>query len=305
MGSTQTPPTATVFAAGAVLWRRVGADVEIALVHRPRYDDWTLPKGKIDPGETAIVAAVREVAEETGLQCRLGRKLSRVAYRMPGNGKRKVVDYWAGAALEGEFTPNSEVDELRWVPVADAAAALSYEMDRSVLVEFLRLPADTTALLVVRHASAGSRSRFRGDDRLRPLDKTGRMQAAALVPQLLAFGATDLHAADRVRCAQTVEPLAAVLDTEIHSEPSLSEEGYAADPEAALDRCRKLAADNGIRAICSQGKVIPDLLERWAAEAGLTLPRTRNRKASMWVLSLDGARLVAADHVASPLPPDE
>ena len=155
----------------------------------------------------------------------------------------------------------------------------------------------------MRHAKAGSRSQFKGDDRLRPLDKTGRKQADALVEQLLGFGATHIHAADRTRCAQTVAPTADKLGVEIKSEPLLSEEGYAADPAAGRARARKIAGKSGVRVICSQGKVIPDLLQWWADSDGVELPPARNRKASMWVLSFVDGKLISADHVDSPLPP--
>jgi 8-oxo-dGTP pyrophosphatase MutT (NUDIX family) len=182
-----------VYAAGAVLWRTGAADpagpaLEVAVIHRPRYDDWSLPKGKVDPGETAPVAAVREVLEETGHRAILGRRLDMVSY--PIDQGIKKVYYWAARSSGGEFTPHSEVDELVWLPVADAKDKLSYPHDRKMLRHFAKQPADTHTVLVVRHGTAGRKSRFSGDDTKRPLDKRGRAQAEALVPQLLAFGAS-------------------------------------------------------------------------------------------------------------------
>ncbi|SNS30507.1 NUDIX hydrolase [Rhodococcoides kyotonense] len=296
---------ANIFAAGAVLWRRCpgeGAGIRLALVHRPKYDDWSFPKGKIDPGENAVVAAVREVAEETGFDARLGRYLSKVTYPVPGHQKTKKVDYWAAEACDGKFEPNSEVDQLRWVTPAQAADELSYPMDRKVLRRFLKLPPDTETLLLVRHGRAGQRSRYKGDDALRPLDKLGQTQAAALVQQLRAFGAETVHAANRRRCVQTVQPLADDLGEQITLEPLLSEEGYWEEPFAARERARSIAANGRVTALCSQGKVIPDLLTWWAEEDGVTLPPNRNRKGSVWVLSLHNGKLIAADHLASPLP---
>lgn len=308
MSSTiDSPVKANIFAAGAVLWRKSATapgDVEIAVIHRPRYDDWSFPKGKIEPGETPILAAVREVAEETGVNCRLGRRLGRITYPVPGHRKLKRVDYWAAEAIDGEFTPNREVDAVRWLPMSEVLDAVSYPMDQRVLRTFRRLPADTATVLVVRHARAGRSERYHGDDRMRPLDKLGRVQAQALAPQLLAFGATHIHSADRVRCTQTVGPLAEILDVDIRLEPELSEEGYADDREAGRQRARKIAAKNGVRVICSQGKVIPDLVKSWAERDGFTLPPARNRKGSTWVLSLADGLIVAADHIDSALPMD-
>jgi 8-oxo-(d)GTP phosphatase len=286
-----------------VLWRPTdsGTDaaLEIAVIHRPRYDDWSLPKGKVDRGETAPVAAVREVHEETGHRCVLGRKLITVNY--PIEQGTKKVDYWAARSQGGEFVPGNEVDELVWLPVAEALDKLDYPYDRKVLRRFTKQPADTQTVLVVRHGTAGSKSRFKGDDTKRPLDKRGRAQAEALVPQLLAFGATDVHAADRVRCQQTVEPLAEELGVPILDEPTLTEEAYAKSPKRARHRVLQIAAQGGTPVICSQGKVIPDLIEWWCERDGVRPDKSRNRKGSTWVLSLSGGKLKAADHIGGAL----
>jgi 8-oxo-dGTP diphosphatase len=128
---------AQVRASGGVVWRRTkeGA-VEVALVHRPRYDDWSLPKGKLDQGEGWEDAAVREVEEETGLRCVLGEELEPVTYD-DSKGRHKVVRYWLMEARGegGPFEPNDEVDELRWIPAPDAGAALSYPADRGLVAQ--------------------------------------------------------------------------------------------------------------------------------------------------------------------------
>jgi 8-oxo-dGTP diphosphatase len=127
------PEAAEVKAAGGVV---IGEDGRVALVHRPRYDDWAFPKGKLDPGESWEGAALREVEEETGLRCRLGDELSPTSYRDP-KGRAKVVRYWRMEPLDGEFTASHEVDELRWVSLEDASALLSYEHDRELLREVI------------------------------------------------------------------------------------------------------------------------------------------------------------------------
>jgi 8-oxo-dGTP pyrophosphatase MutT (NUDIX family)/phosphohistidine phosphatase SixA len=292
--------TANIHAAGAVLWRKSPEDsgvIEIAVVHRPKYQDWSLPKGKLDPGETPVLAAVREVREETGLHCRLGRYLGHVTYPIPGHRKLKRVDYWAAEAAGGEFTANSEVDRLSWYPLDRVMEQLSYPMDRQVLRAFTRLPADTDTLLLMRHAKAGRRDRFHGSDDERPLERAGQAQAQALVPNLLAFGASEIFSAPPLRCVQTVQPLAEKLGTDIVLEPLFSESGYAAAPDAARERARELVSDRAVRVLCSQGKVIPDLLNWWAERDGITLPSARNRKGSVWVLSFAAGNLVAADHL--------
>ena len=170
--------------------RRRAERPEIAVIHRPRYDDWSLPKGKVDPGETEPVTAVREIREETGFRAHLGRRLTSV--ELPGGaGPSRRSCTGRRAPVGGEFTPNNEVDELIWLPVGDAMNKLTYAHDRKVLRRFAKQPADTQTVLIVRHGTAGSKSRYKGDDRKRPLDKHGRAQAESLVGQLLAFGATD------------------------------------------------------------------------------------------------------------------
>lgn len=286
-----------IHAAGAVLWRPGPTGPEIAVIHRPKYGDWSLPKGKLDPGETPVVAAVREVAEETGLPCTLGRYLGHVTYPIPGHRLLKRVDYWAAEAAAGEFTVNDEVDQLRWFPLDRVMDQLSYPMDRQVVRMFARLPARTDTVLLVRHAKAGKREQFDGPDELRPLEPAGQQQAKALVPNLLAFGASGVHSADPLRCIQTVTPLAEQLNAEINCEPMFSEQGYDSAKGLARQRFLALVTDRGVPVVCSQGGVIPDLVGWLAERAGLTLPAARNRKGSVWALSFAADRLVAAHHM--------
>jgi 8-oxo-dGTP diphosphatase len=126
---------AAVLAAGGVVWRRTAdgdGEPEVLLVHRPKYDDWTLPKGKLEPGETGPAAALREVEEETGLHCRLGAELPGSTYE-DHRGRPKEVRYWAMQPESGDFEPNHEVDEVRWLPVSRAAEVLSYPRDKVVV----------------------------------------------------------------------------------------------------------------------------------------------------------------------------
>lgn len=121
-------------ASGGVVWRRAGGGIEVALVHRPRYDDWSFPKGKLDRGESWEDAALREVEEEIGLRCRLGHELPPTSYH-DNKGRPKVVRYWMMEPLEGEFVPSDEVDEVRWLSPPDADRLLSYAHDRELLRE--------------------------------------------------------------------------------------------------------------------------------------------------------------------------
>jgi broad specificity phosphatase PhoE/8-oxo-dGTP pyrophosphatase MutT (NUDIX family) len=290
-----------VLAAGGVLWRpghRESAP-DVAVIHRPRYDDWSLPKGKVDPGETEPVTAVREVFEETGHHVQLGRRIATVSY--PIDPRTKKVQYWSARSIGGSFAPNNEVDDLIWVSAAAAIKKVSYAYDRKVLRRWAKHPADTKSVLIVRHGTAGSKSRFSGDDKIRPLDKKGRAQAEALVAQLATFGPTDVYSADRVRCHQTVEPLAEELGVTINNEPTLTEEAYADNPKRGRRRALQIAESHRTPVICTQGKVIPDLIAWWCERDGVRPDKSRNRKGSTWVLSLANGRLIAADHIGTAL----
>lgn len=149
------PGPGVIRAAGALLWRD---GPEVALIHRPRYDDWSFPKGKADRGEHPLRAAVRETEEETGIVPRLGRRLPTITY--PVGDRVKEVDYWAARpAAESAFTPNDEVDDVIWLPADEAEAKLSYRHDADLLRGFLSGPARTSPLVILRHASAGRSTR--------------------------------------------------------------------------------------------------------------------------------------------------
>jgi 8-oxo-dGTP diphosphatase len=291
-----------VLAAGAVLWRAAPPDgVEIAVVHRPRYDDWSLPKGKLEPGESVYAAAVREVTEETGNPCFLGRHLGQLRYSVSRPAPAtKVVEYFAArVATPGDFHPSKEVDTLRWLPPESAADLLTHPGDRDILRTFGSLPPDAVTLLLVRHAKAGDRSAWDGPDDLRPLSPSGQNQASALHNLLPLFGADRVHSAPIVRCVQTV----AGLGPEILLEPLLSESGYLHHEPAALARLYAIITAGGTPVVCSQGGVIPDLLSRLAKDSNLPLPHARTPKGSLWLLTFSrGAepRLLAADHIPAP-----
>lgn len=288
-------PMPDVLAAGAVLWRpSPEGPSEVAVVHRPRYDDWSLPKGKLHPGESFAAAAAREVLEETGHTVRLGARLGDTNYRVEQG--EKVVRYWGALATGGAFEPNDEVDELRWLAPDPARELLSYAHDVGVLDRFRAVDPPPEPLLLVRHAKAGDRASWVGDDQVRPLTDKGREQAAALVQFLALFGPARAYSAPPVRCVETLRPLTDPIGLAIGDEPSMSEHGYAADPEAGFARLLELAAAGpGVAVVCSQGAVIPDLITRLT---GRSDPPAR--KGSTWVLTIRTGVPVAADYYPDP-----
>ncbi|WP_222853986.1 NUDIX hydrolase [Fodinicola acaciae] len=299
--SSEAATGAAVRAAGGVLWRHTGGPTEIALVHRPRYDDWSLPKGKLATGEHPLTAGVREVVEETGIRPVLGRRLVSTTYPVSVRDTivDKLVDYWAMRAESGDFQVNDEVDELRWLTVAKATETVSYRHDRAVLADFARIAAGTTTIVLVRHGSAGDRHQWRGDDRLRPLDPTGAKQAGRVAGVLPGFGPRRVISADKVRCTQTVRPLATVLGVPVEVDDDFGEERHARRPGHAAQLLRALAEAGEPVVICSQGGVIPDSVEELADADGVPLTDVPARKGSVWALSFAGRRLVSADYYRS------
>lgn len=294
-----TARTSPILAAGGVVWRQVEQDLLVALVHRPRYDDWTLPKGKTRTGEQLLVAAVREIAEETGAVVEVGRRLAPVEYPI-GVNSRKRVSHWSMRYLSGEHVPGDEVDEVRWLTVAEAAQRLTYPVDRAVLADFARIPADTTSVVLMRHAKAGKRTLWQGEDRVRPLDKIGRRHAREIVPVLSAFRPRQVLAADRVRCEQSVAPVATSLGLPVESAPEFSDEAQSMQPGQTLDSFWTHARWPGTTLICSQGGAIPNLLADLEVPADSLDGDYPSRKGSIWVLSTIEDRVVAGDYYPHP-----
>lgn len=257
-----------VRAAGGVVFRRNELGIgEVLLVHRPRYDDWSFPKGKLDSGESYEDCALREVSEETGLRCKLLRELEGTTY-FDRQGRPKLVRYWAMKPLSGEFAPSDEVDEARWVPVVDVPDRLTYEHDRE-LVESLVEICLPHPILILRHAAAGDRSTWKGPDRDRPLTKKGRRQAEAIVDLYAPYRVARIFSSPYIRCVQTVEPLSDALGIEIELSDKLAE---------GADGASKLVASvgrnsSGAVVLCTHGDVI------WDLTGGGHAP-----KASTWVL---------------------
>jgi 8-oxo-dGTP diphosphatase len=226
-----------------------------------------LPKGKVEPGESDEECALREVAEETGFDCLLGPELGASHYR-DRRGRAKRVRYWAMTVRDGAFQPNPEVDEIRWDPLPAAGRQLSYPGDRAIL-DALE-PALQSLILLVRHAKAGDRARWTGDDRLRPLDGRGRRQAEAMVAPLAGYGLTRLVSSPYVRCVQTLEPLSARLAMPVEPDDSIAE---GASAEQALALLRRLG--RGPAVLCTHGDIVEALL-------GDDAPKG---KGSTWVLT--------------------
>jgi len=241
-------------AAGVVTFR---PGREVLLVHRPKYDDWSFPKGKLERWEHATAAAVREVAEETGLHVRLGPPLT--SQRYPIGRRMKTVDYWTGRVVGDDdvslYRPNHEIDQVAWVRIDKADEMLTYAYDRETLAEAVKVRRRTHAIVVFRHGRARSRKTWRDDDRLRPLLKTGAMEAERVVPLLAAYDVTRVISSPSVRCLQSVTPYADTTGWEVETRRRLSEEKATPDGiQKVVDDL--LERDQGV-VLCTHRPVIP------------------------------------------------
>ena len=268
---TGTGQEASIRAAGVVVLDSPAEATErrFLAVHRPHRHDWSLPKGKVDPGETTPCTAVRECDEETGYRVVLGARLPSTHY-VSGDA-HKSVDYWVGHVRADEgFAPDEEVDEIRWVPVSEASAFLTYSDDAAIVRLAAGAPS-TTPLIILRHAKAIRRGDFDGgDDADRPLSGRGRGEAKTLVNILDAYGIERVYSSPFKRCISTVSRFAKTIDTKIHLEPALGESGHGADAEATAARVRELLDSPAPTVLCTHRPVLPTVISSLGRSLGLT-----------------------------------
>jgi len=241
--------TDAIFAAGAVVWRPAARgpsaggsasvpEVEVLLVHRPKYDDWSLPQGKREPGEHTVLTAVREVFEETKVRSALGPRLPSVEYHT--GAYRKRVDYWSMLGLGHQATASHEVDEVSWLPVAQAREQLSYPRDAGVVDGLMTR--ETVPLILLRHASAGDKADWPAGDESRPLDAKGATDALILTGLLSCFAlSARVISSPALRCTESVRPYAASFGGVVEAEAALALSGHSAQLFSGTNRGSTLA----------------------------------------------------------------
>jgi len=296
---------ALIRAAGAVIWRPGGGDPELAVVHRPRYDDWSYPKGKQKRGEHLMLTALREVSEETGLDIVLGRPLSPSTYQTAAG--TKAVSYWVASCTRSEgLAPNDEVDEVAWLPVNAAQERLSYKRDVALAEEFRSAPAETTPLILLRHAEAGAKV-DRGDDRsaaadlARTLDERGSADALILSDLLACYGPCRVISSAAERCLATVRPYAQAAGVQVEVEPALTITPGSRPPSAGAatrgpELLGQLAASGVATIICAHRENLPVLIAGAYGALGASPPLGEPLgKSEFLALHAAGGTLVAAE----------
>ena len=290
-------------AAGGVVTRDGPDGLEVVLVHRPRYDDWSFPKGKLEPGEDELVCALREVEEECGIACEPLEDLGSLAYVM-SSGRPKVVRYWHMRGPEGaKAKARHEIDDARWVPLQDAEPMLTYPHDRTLLRRLAGEPVEGTPVPVylVRHVQAGERKGWKEPDELRPISRTGLKQAVKLAAAFVPLGLTRLVSSPYLRCTQSFQPLAKALDREILVAPELAE----SEPVAGLEAWVMAVAADGPGALCTHGDPMIPLIESLIAR-GVPIGGDGTvafRKAASWRLDVWGGVVRKATYVPPPTGP--
>lgn len=295
----------TVLAAGGVLWRHDALNPEVALVHRPKYDDWSLPKGKAKLGEHLLLTALREVVEETGHRPRIGPHLTTVWYT-DSSGCRltnKVVTYWAMRCAGGSFLASREVDAMEWLPLEEAAGRLSSESDRHVLRTFAHTRRDTEPLLLVRHgATVAPTDRPKRRPEAQKLNRSGRDHAASLVPILAGLGVTDLLSADLPSCVDMLAPFAETTGLTVRREAQLTRDGFVGNERDVADRVRRDASSSQALVVCGGQRVISGLVSALSCGSYIRPPRETTIKKGGWWLLHHRAGAVSAYERHDPRP---
>ena len=292
--------SATILAAGAVLWRKgEKKKIEVLIIHRPKYDDWTFPKGKAEIGEPLIACAYREVLEETNIETAFGPYLGEVEY-LTNDGKKKVSFWSAKVIKEKEFNSNAEVDQLKWVEVTKVKEMLTLDTDRKILEQFLQIEPDTKPLVLLRHAKAVTRDEWQGEDDDRPLDSYGQNQAKRLLAMYQVFNLEQIHSSDAVRCYDTVVAIAKGLNIKLEVTGKLSESTFKKDKEKAFDYAKDLMKLNESVLLCSHNPILPKMLNKLTKKSEVDADEGKLLPADGWVIHRIGKEVIQIDRIDSP-----
>jgi 8-oxo-dGTP diphosphatase len=301
--------TSEIMAAGAVLYRVNQDEFEIALIHRPRYDDWSFPKGKIEFGESFLATARREVLEETGYAAKFGPLIAEIQYLAEGVPKR--VKYWAAHAISEpkSIADIEEVDLLEWHSLKSAKAKLTHEEDRKVLKLFKDMSPGidkNCTLILLRHAKALKRVEWIGDDGDRPLDNRGQIQSEKFRSIYEAYGIDEIFSSDAYRCLETVKPLGRDLGITVGIASDISEYQYSRDKEKPLKFAKKFlkaskeGESNKTVLLCSHNPVLPKILKELAGSMAFDEIDRGLEPGDGWILFHRDGKVRAINFISAP-----
>ena len=293
--------TPTIIAAGGVVWRKnIDGHIEILLVHRLRYDDWSIPKGKAEVGEALISCAYRELLEETGLSIKLGPYIGAVEYHTIDG--LKHVDYWSASLIEdnSSFHPNDEVDQIVWLTLHEAAVRATRDSDRQIIERFKSIPYDSSALIMLRHAKALERAEWQGEDEDRPLQLVGQLQAKRMLSLYQVFGLEEIYTSDAVRCLDTVAQMAKSLQLTPVITNAVSEYTYKKSKDKAIDYVKELIKKNSQVVLCSHNPVLPRMMEKLTKKIDFDYPDNKLLPGEAWVLFHNKKEVLQIDRMAAP-----
>jgi 8-oxo-dGTP pyrophosphatase MutT (NUDIX family)/phosphohistidine phosphatase SixA len=278
-----------VLAAGAVCWRMVDGKPKVLVVYRAARADISLPKGKVDPGETLPETAVREIREETGLGVVLGAPLGTVEYTLP-NGREKVVHYWSAEVNDHQlelsrFTPNDEIASLEWLSLGAARRKLSYVHDVDVIDRFAARfkagNARTFPIIAVRHGKAVDPGAWDGPDSTRPLMHRGTDQAAGIARGIAAYAPERIISSTAVRCLSTVAPLSELTGIPVKATDAISQDAYETGTSGVPGVVAKRLKRKVGAVLCSHGPVLPNIVAEIAARTQSVTDAALRRAASL------------------------
>jgi len=289
-----------ISAAGAVVWRKHKDNfTEVAIIHRPKYDDWSFPKGKIEVGESLIACAHREVLEETNLQTEFGPHLGQVEYFTP-DGLKKVTYWSAKVIVEKPFRANTEVDQLKWIPITKVIEVLTNETDKEIFDKFVKVKFNSKPFILLRHAKAITRDEWQGEDDDRPLSSSGQNQAMRLLSTYQVFNIDQIHSSDAVRCYDTVKSMAKGLDIKLEVSSKLSENTYKKDKEKAFDYVSELIKEDKSILICSHNPILPKMLNKLTKKSEIEADEDKLSPADGWVIHRSGKEIIQIDRLDAP-----
>ena len=288
-------------AAGTIVWRRnESGEVEVAIIHRPKYDDWSFPKGKCEGGENSIACAYRETVEETGFEIRFKEFLGEISYSAEGTAKR--VKYWSAKFLRQVGTPlQGEVDQVLWKSPNETEELLSRESDREILKRFLGTELDTQVLILLRHAKAIAREDWQNEDLDRPISVVGEQQAKRLISTLTPFGIGEIHSSSAVRCYETINPLARALSLDYFFTDSLTEYVFTKNAARTFKYIDRLLENGEPTLICGHNPILPQYLAEKYSRQGFEISEAALKPGDAWILHHIGKEVISVDHLPAPL----